>query len=105
MPSWWDRTDPSDDPARSNRVPDGIVACWWNVIGGAAFVLGFPTIVLTNGFDAAHVAFALFGFVIAVVMEAFFLRKLLQRIAGRRGLRAELAEDQRLRAGDAQEQG
>lgn len=105
MTSWWDRTDPSDDPALSNRMPDGIVACWWNVVGGAAFVVGFPTIVLTSGTDAAHVAFALVGFVIAVVMEAFFLRKLLQRIAGRRGLRAELTEERRGAAENTDEQG
>ena len=105
MTSWWDRTDPSDDPRLSNLMPDGIVACWWNVVGGAALVVGFPTIVLTSGSDAAHVVFALSGFVIAVVMEAFFLRKLLQRLAGRRGLRAELAEEQRRAREDTDEQG
>lgn len=89
MTSWWDRTGASDRPELTNRAPAGLIESWWNVIGGAALMVGLPVIVLTGGFDPAHIAFAVFGLAIMVALELVFLRKLVQRIAGRRALRGE----------------
>jgi len=88
MTSWWDRTDPTDRPELTNRAPSGFIESWWNVIAGAAFLVGLPLIVLSGGISPARVAFALFGLAIMVALELVFLRKLVQRIAGRRALRA-----------------
>lgn len=52
-------------------------------------LVGLPLIVLSGGISPARVAFALFGPAIMVALELVFLRKLVQRIAGRRALRAE----------------
>jgi hypothetical protein len=93
MTSWWDRTDPSDRTDLTNRTPAGMIASWWNVIAGAALMIGFPVGVLSGGLDSARIAFALFGLAITAAMELVFLRKLVQRIAGRRALRAERADD------------
>lgn len=93
MTSWWDRTDPSDRPELTKRMPAGLIESWWNVIVGAALMIGLPIIVLSGGFDAARIAFALFGLAIMVALELVFLRKLVQRIAGRRALRAERDDD------------
>lgn len=70
-------------------MPAGLIESWWNVIVCAALMIGLPVIVLSGGVDAARVAFALFGPAIMVALELVFLRKLVQRIAGRRALRAE----------------
>jgi len=93
MTSWWDRTDPTDRPELTNRAPAGLVESWWNVIGGGAMLLGLPVIVLRGGLDAAHIAFALFLLAVMVGIELVFVRKLVQRIAGRRALRAEREDD------------
>ncbi|PZE25976.1 hypothetical protein DEI92_00065 [Curtobacterium sp. MCBD17_034] len=74
-------------------MPAGLIESWWNVIAGAALMIGLPIIVLSGGFDAARVAFALFDLAIMVALELVFLRKLVQRIAGRRALRAERDDD------------
>lgn len=87
--SWWDQTDPTDRPELTNRAPAGLLESWWNVLVGGAMLLGAPVIVLSGGFDAAHIAFALFVLAVMVAIELVFLRKLVQRIAGRRALRAE----------------
>ncbi|WP_139199841.1 hypothetical protein [Curtobacterium sp. MCBA15_008] len=94
MTSWWDRTDPTDRPELTNRAPAGLLASWWNVIAGAALLVGLPVIVLSGGFSPARIAFALFGLAVMVAIELVFLRKLLQRIAGRRALRAERADEE-----------
>lgn len=52
-------------------------------------MFGLPLIALSRGFHPAQIAFAIFSFAIMVAMEIVFLRKLIQRIAGRRALRAE----------------
>ncbi|WIB63587.1 hypothetical protein [Curtobacterium sp. MCBD17_040] len=93
MTSWWDRTDPSDRPELTNRAPAGLIESWWNVIGGAALMIGLPIIALSKGFDPARIAFALFCLAITVAIELVFLKKLVQRIAGRRALRAERDDD------------
>ncbi|WIE54790.1 hypothetical protein [Curtobacterium sp. MCBD17_003] len=93
MTSWWDRTDPSDRPELTNRAPAGLIESWWNVIGGAALMIGLPIISLSKGFDPARIAFALFCLAITVAIELVFLKKLVQRIAGRRALRAERDDD------------
>lgn len=51
-------------------------------------------IVISGGLSLARVTFALFGLAIMVALELVFLRKLVQRIAGRRALRAEHSDDQ-----------
>ncbi|WP_069712710.1 hypothetical protein [Curtobacterium sp. ER1/6] len=89
MTSWWDQTDPTDRPELTNRAPIGLLGSWWNVLVGGAMLLGAPVIVLSGGFDAAHIAFALFLLAVMVAFELVALRKLVQRIAGRRALRAE----------------
>ncbi|MBF4616432.1 hypothetical protein [Curtobacterium sp. VKM Ac-1376] len=94
MTSWWDRTDPSDRPDLTNRTPAGIIESWWNVIAGAALMIGLPAVVLSGGFSPARIAFAIFGLAIMVALELVFLRKLVQRIAGRRALRGEHADDE-----------
>lgn len=57
-------------------------------------LVGLPVIVLSGGLSPAHIAFALFGLAVMVAIELVFLRKLLQRIAGRRALRAERADEE-----------
>ncbi|PZF10434.1 hypothetical protein [Curtobacterium sp. MCLR17_034] len=94
MTSWWDRTDPTDRPELTNRTPAGLLGSWWNVIAGAALLVGLPVIVLSGGFSSARITFALFGLAVMVAIELVFLRKLFQRIAGRRALRAELADEE-----------
>jgi len=94
MTSWWDRTDPTDRPELTNRPPAGLVESWWNVAAGAALLVGFPVVALSGGFTPARVAFALFGVAVMAAVELVFLRKLVQRIAGRRALRAEQPEEE-----------
>lgn len=72
----------------------GIIESWWNVIAGAALMIGLPAVVLSGGFSPARIAFAIFGLAIMVALELVFLRKLVQRIAGRRALRGEHADDE-----------
>ncbi len=74
-------------------MPAGLLESWWNVIAGAALMIGLPIIVLSGGFDAPHIAFALFSLATTVALELVFLRKLVQRIAGRRALRARCDDD------------
>lgn len=89
--SWWDRTDPTDDPETARRVPEGLPGALWNAIAGAALLVGFPVVVLSSGRGAAHIAFALFGGALVLAVELMFLRKLVHRIAGRRALSASRA--------------
>ncbi len=74
-------------------MPAGLLESWWNVIAGAALMIGLPIIVLSGGFNAPRIAFALFSLAITVALELVFFRKLVQRIAGRRALRAERDDD------------
>jgi hypothetical protein len=94
MTSWWDRTDPTDRAELTNRIPAGLIESWWNVIAGAALLVGLPLIVLSGGFDPPRIAFALFGLAVMVAIELVFLRKLIQRIEGRRALRAERIDEE-----------
>lgn len=93
MSSWWDQTDPTDRPELTNRAQTGMLGSWWNVIAGAALMIGLPLIALSGGFHPAQIAFAIFGFAIMVAIELVFLRKLIQRIAGQRALREENSDD------------
>lgn len=89
MTSWWDRTDPTDRPELTNRAPAGLVESWWNVLGGAALLIGLPLIVLSGGVSPARIAFAIVVLAIAAALELVFVRKLVQRIAGRRAPRED----------------
>lgn len=85
--------NPSNRTDLTNRTPTGMIASWWNVSAFALLMISFPVGVLSGGLEPARVAFALSGLAITVAMELVFLRKLVQRIAGRRALRAEHADD------------
>jgi hypothetical protein len=100
MSSWWDRTDPTDRPELTNRAPAGLVESWWNVVAGAVLLIGLPVIVLSGGSSPARIAFALFGLAVMVALELVFLRKLRQRIAGRRALRLVTADHEVASSGE-----
>lgn len=89
MTSWWDRTDPSDQPG---RAPLGFAGAWWNVVACAGLLVGMPVIALSTEIDPPHIAFAVFGTAIALALELVLVRQLVQRISGRRALRAERAD-------------
>ncbi|WIB33271.1 MULTISPECIES: hypothetical protein [unclassified Curtobacterium] len=75
-----------------DRLPDapgGLSGAWFNAVLGDGLVVGSPTIAFTTGEPPASVLLAVAALGLFGALEAVFVYKLYQRIAGRRALRAE----------------
>jgi len=76
---------PTSSNERADRSPGGVIGAVFNVVVCGIIVVALPIIALTSGHDAAHIAFAVAGFAIAVGLEVVFVRNLRRQLAGRRG--------------------